>query len=805
MSMKATMDLFFYFKNSLFIIVLCSALTLVSGCSSKEDRKQAYFDRGMELYNQGNYTKALLEFKNVIQIDPKDADAYFMFGLLEEKEENWRKAFSLFFRAVELNPKHQDAQVHLGTIYVLAGETEKALEAAGTVLAVSPDHAEALVLRGFAQAKSGKSDAAIDDVLNAISSDPGNVEAASLLSALYADKGEIDRAIKIAKDSLAQHNDRVASYLLLAKLYAKANRDEDVVRVLTDLIQSKPTELQHRLHLAGYYKEKGKNDLAEKVLREAVLDLPDSVVAKMGLVNYLKSINNLDGAESLLSEYTARYPENQAFKLELAGYYVSVNRKAEALTVLSDVIDQTGSNSEGLRAKTLKASILVKEGSVDRAAQLVDEVLEADSKYKDALLVRAGIALVGDDPDRGIADLRTILREDPGYVKAHRLKARSHLKKGEIELARQSLEDAIKIQPQESVTNFELVQLLIKMGELDDAAVVLQKMRRFAPKDITVLRGLGIVYLKQKNWNELMNVAKILQSEHKDEALGYYYQGQILQSRGQLEESVPQFTHALELKPGAIDVLVTLAKSYMGLKQADMALKQIDKAVKADPNHFLAYNLLGELHLSQKRFKEAERAFEHSLSIKNEWPVPYRNLVKIKLLEGNHSDAVAVLKRGFGNTNDPVLGIELANAQDQLGQVEESIEIYQRIITKYPDHVLAANNLAMILLRGEPNQDKLDQALRLVQGFVTSENPIVLDTLGWTYLKRGETDQAISVLRRAHSKSSEIPEIDYHLALAYHQKGDKGAAKDHLDAALASGKSFEGVIEARKLSQELMN
>lgn len=801
--MKTSLDLYFSVRKRLLITLVCSVLAMATGCSSKEDRKQAYFDRGMELYNQGNYTKARLEFKNVLQIDPKDADAYYMFGLLEEKDENWNKAFSLYFRAVELNPKHQDAQVHLGTIYVLAGETEKALKAADAVLAITPDHAEALVLRGFALAKSGKSDAAIEDILNAISSDPSNVEAASLLSALYADKGELDRAIKIAKDSLAQHSDRVASYLLLARLYAKANREGDVISVLTDLIKSNPNELQHRLHLVSYYKEKGKNDLAEAVLRQAVTDLPDSVEAKLGLVAYLKSNNDMAKAEALLSQYATQNPETHAFKLEMVRDYIRANRRDEAVSVLSDVIERAGLSEDGLVARTLKASILVKEDSIDQAKQLVEEVLEADPKYKEALLVRAGIALVTNAPDSGIADLRTILREDPGYVKAHRLKARAHLKKGEVELARQSLEDAIKIQPQESATNFELAQLLIQSGELDDAVIVLQKMRQFAPKDTNVLRGLGAIYLKQKKWDELSNVAKTIQSEQKGESTGYYYQGVVYQNKGQLEESVTELTQALELQPGAIDVLVALAKSYLGLKQPDEALKLIDEAVTSDPNHYLAYNLLGEIYLSQKRFKEAEGAFEHSLSIKKEWPVPYRNLVKVKLLEGNQSDAVVILKKGFEITNDPVLGIELANAQDQLGQVEESIQIYQRIIAKYPDHILAANNLAMILLRDEPDQARLDQALKLVDGFATSENPIVLDTLGWTHLKRGETDQAISVLRRAHSKSSKIPEIDYHLALAYHQIGDKVAAKNHLDAALASGKSFEGMSEAESLKAKL--
>ncbi|MEW8625387.1 MAG: tetratricopeptide repeat protein [Candidatus Thiodiazotropha sp.] len=797
------MDYSFSLNKILFSFLACCLLILGTACSSKEDRKQAYFDRGMELYNQGNYTKARLEFKNVLQIDPKDADGYYMFGLLEEKEENWRKAFSLFFRAVELNPKHQDAQVHLGTIYVLAGETDKAMQAAETVLRISPNHSEALVLRGFALAKSGENDAAIEDVLSAISSDPGNVEAASLLSALYADRGELDRAIKIAKDSLSQHRDRVASYLLLARLYAKANKEESVIQVLTDLIKSNPTELQHRLHLVSYFNEKGNNEMAEGVLRQAVTDLPDSAEAKLALVSYLKSDKDLSAAETLLNDYIAQNPSNNTFKLELAKHHIGLNRKVEAIETLSDVINQAELKADGLMARTLKASILVKEGSIQQASQLVEEVLEADPKYKDALLVRAGIALVSDDPDRGIADLRTLLREDPGHVKAHRLKARSHLKKGEIELARQSLEDAVKTQPQETATNFELVQLLIQIGELDDAKVVLQKMRRFAPKEISVLRGLGIVYLKQKNWDELLKIAKTLQSEYEAEPLGYYYQGLVDQSNGRLEQSVKSLTQSLELKPGAIDVLVALAKSYFGLNQVDEALNQVNQAVNADPKHYLAYNLLGEIHLSQKHLKEADKAFERSLSINEQWPVPYRNLVKVKLMEGKQADAIAMLRRGFQNSQDPAIGIELANAQDKLGQVDESIQIYQQILDKYPENMLAANNLAMILLRGEPDQAKQDKALKLVEGFSTSENPIVLDTLGWTHYKRGETDKAISVLRRALRKNSKIPEIDYHLALAYEQIGDLDAAKTHLDAALSSGKPFEGITEAKSLQARL--
>ncbi|MCG7896820.1 MAG: hypothetical protein JAY85_00010, partial [Candidatus Thiodiazotropha weberae] len=64
--MKTTMDISSSLNKTLLTFLACSLLVLGTACSSKEDRKQAYFDRGMELFDQGNYTKARLEFKNVL-------------------------------------------------------------------------------------------------------------------------------------------------------------------------------------------------------------------------------------------------------------------------------------------------------------------------------------------------------------------------------------------------------------------------------------------------------------------------------------------------------------------------------------------------------------------------------------------------------------------------------------------------------------------------------------------------------------------------------------------------------------------
>jgi tetratricopeptide (TPR) repeat protein len=801
--MKTNFKLQFSTNRFLSLTLLSVLLILGSACTNKEESKQKYYERGMELFNQGNYAKARLEFKNLLQIDPKDANAYFMFGQIEEKDENWPKAYALFLRATELDPGHAEAQVHLGTIFALSGDTDKALGAADAALAVKPNDTAAMVLKGFVKAKMGQKDAAISDILTVIESDPSNVEASSLLAALYADQGEMDRAIRIAKDSLAIHTDRPASYLLLARLYAQAGKEDEVVKVLTELIVNKPDDLQNRLHLVTFYQKQEQGEKAVEVLQQAITDLPDNMDAKLALIALYSQQGALEQAQALLEQYVSESPEHTGLKLELARRYLATGRQDEANRTLSEVIQLAGTSEDGLTARTLKAGALIKEKALGEAGALLDEVLQADPKFKEALLVRAGMSLMSEDADQGIADLRTLLREDPSYVKAHRLKARAHLKKGEVQLARESLEDAIRIRPEEAAANFELVQLLINTQEFEDAIEVLQKMRRFAPDNIKVLQALAMVQEKLKHWKAVENVAQEMVEKHPDNPLGYYYRGISRLNRDMADSSIEDFEKVLEIKSNSIEALVGLAKAFFMMKQPEDALQRIDQVVKTSPEHFAALNLKGEVHLSQKQWDQAENAFNRARAISPKWPVPYRNLVNLNILRGDDSGVIGLLREGFEKTGDPVLGIDLANNYSREDRVEEAIGIYDGILDKHPKHLLASNNLAMLLLKGEPDQLELDKALQLVEGFELSNNPVILDTLGWVHIKRGEIDKALSVLQRAVKKGSGLPDIDYHLGFAYYQQGQMENAKRHINTALASNKPFEGLDEAKAILKKI--
>jgi Flp pilus assembly protein TadD len=117
---------------------------------------------------------------------------------------------------------------------------------------------------------------------------------------------------------------------------------------------------------------------------------------------------------------------------------------------------------------------------------------------------------------------------------------------------------------------------------------------------------------------------------------------------------------------------------------------------------------------------------------------------------------------------------------------------------------VAANNLAYILAeRG----DNLEYALVLAREAVTisHDDPVVLDTLGWVYLKKGLPAQAIGELSKAVRLSPENPVYHYHLGLAYAEAKDPLRARASLQQALRLNPSFPGAGEARERLRTLTN
>ncbi len=135
------------------IFALLLALILPA-CGGSQERKAHYRGKAQEYLRTGNFPKARVALRNVLKIDPKDADAYFLVAQVEEKEKNWRNAVANYQQVVDIVPDHREALLTLAKYYLEARLTDEVRRAADKVLANTPQSSPATHLATAAKIAS---------------------------------------------------------------------------------------------------------------------------------------------------------------------------------------------------------------------------------------------------------------------------------------------------------------------------------------------------------------------------------------------------------------------------------------------------------------------------------------------------------------------------------------------------------------------------------------------------------------------------------------------------------------------------
>ena len=147
----------------------------------------------------------------------------------------------------------------------------------------------------------------------------------------------------------------------------------------------------------------------------------------------------------------------------------------------------------------------------------------------------------------------------------------------------------------------------------------------------------------------------------------------------------------------------------------------------------------------------------------------------------------------------------LGHLYEQQTDYAQARRVYESALTSNPNLWPAANNLAFLISETTRSETDLAHAAGLAQKALDQQpdNPVVLDTVGWIYYRRGNLPQAVTFIEKAVERDKENPILNYHLATVLHETGRPGEARIQLEQALANDKDFQGRAEAERLLAEL--
>jgi tetratricopeptide (TPR) repeat protein len=751
--------------------------------------------RGQTLFSSGDFAKASIEFRNALQVRPKDPTARVMAGRAAEKLGRVRDAAGLYQSVLEDTPDNVEARANLGRLMIFGGVPERGLKVIEPALAKHPDDARLLTLRAAARVRLKDRAGAVADADRALQLAPRDEQAVQLRAGLYKEAGQYPQAIALLTEALRHLPDSTDLHTVLADVYSASGDDEKAEAQLRSLIDLRPKDLPYRYQLAQFYVRTKRIDEAQRVLEQAVTAFPQNDGAKLTLVDFVSTQRSAAQGQELLRHYVAADPDNHDLRLNLGTMLALSGATKEAADAFSEVIRRDGTGPKGLRARQHLAEVATAEGRYDEAHKLIAQILDKNPRDNDALTLRGRIALLQGDPTAAVADFRAVARDNPRSAAVQRWLAQAYEANGDLALAEQSLRAAMAADPS---VRTELADLLTRTGHAPEAVQLLEEAVRNAPSDVATRELLIRAYLMKPDLEAAHHAVEDLKVLRPGDPANAYLAALVLERQGRLDAAQREYEQALAAHPQAFALLEALSALQVGRGQVPQAIARVREAIARDPKDARPVNLLGGLYLAQKNYRLATETLTHATELAPRWSVPYRNLGLTRLAADDVPGAVSAYQTAIRLAPvDPKLVTELADILASRGRADEAIALYEDAHKRNPNAQLIARNLALTLVTYHNDRASLERARQLTAGFASSNDGRLLDTNGWVQVKRGEYREALPVLVRAVERSPDSMEIRYHLGIAEMRAGESARARQDLEMAVSRSQKTQWTDDAR--------
>ncbi len=149
---------------------------------------------------------------------------------------------------------------------------------------------------------------------------------------------------------------------------------------MRELIAAKPDEQSFRVQLAQFLAQTDQADKAEAVLREAIDVDPKDAKRYLMLSEFLAAKKGAAAAIDYLRKAIEQKPEMYELRIRLAALYEQDKKPDEAKKIYDEMVTHFGEEPPGLMARNRLAAHAAAAGDMDKARQLTEQVLTAQSQ-----------------------------------------------------------------------------------------------------------------------------------------------------------------------------------------------------------------------------------------------------------------------------------------------------------------------------------------------------------------------------------------------------------------------------------------
>ena len=188
---------------------------MIIGCTSAEQKKNMYLEKGDKFYAEKQYNEAIIEYRNVLRIDANNVDATRKLALSYYSVEDFGNALQALLTVRHATPDDLDIRLKAARCYFHFGKLKEGREELNFVLETEPQRLDALILL----AELAKSSEEVADALDRLKDlNPGTEDRQKYnlaLGLLYGKKGDLSKAENYLLDALRGEANLLEAHLAL--------------------------------------------------------------------------------------------------------------------------------------------------------------------------------------------------------------------------------------------------------------------------------------------------------------------------------------------------------------------------------------------------------------------------------------------------------------------------------------------------------------------------------------------------------------------------------------------------------------
>jgi tetratricopeptide (TPR) repeat protein len=677
--------------------------------------------------------------------------------------------------------------------YFKAGNYDKAKLSYLNLVRLDPQNALAFERIGAMWLDEGSPLRAGAFLARATELDPNNAEYRIRLARSYLALGRFADAKKEALKVLEQVPDNGDAIIALTEA-ARSNEDiEDAVRQLQKI--SKKDDISFHLASANLFLRRGDLAAAGNALQQALTIDPKSSAAHtaMGDLNLLQK--DLKQAAEEFKKAADLAPIRSTERLKYAAFKSGTGDAEEARKISTEMTRQA---PDYLPAWCLLAELAFKDKKYDEALSLLENVFSRDSENFDGRRLESEVLLAKGDTKKAVEVLERLDQTYPGTSLIKYQLGRAYLKNNNTNQAKVALDQAISINPNNDDANLLLAEINLSTGHSE---MVIEPMTRLLKKNPELRRAALLLAAAYSSLDRPDDAAVVIGEQARlspGDPQAQMALGLIFRQAKRNDEARQAFEKVAELAPDNLWPVDQLVELDLLDKHFDVARERIRRQFQKTPDSPVAHFFEGKILIAQGKWDSAEAELRKTLQLNPNFSSAYDLLVQTYLATNKLPQAISQLQAEVSkDPNNSSALMTLALLYDRLKDFPKARDAYEKLLSIKPDFVPALNNLAYLYADQLNDLDKAYDLARKARD-LQAQDASVGDTFGWVLYKRGEYQQALTVLQESAEKAADSPEIQFHLGMTAYMMGQTDIARVALQKAASATKDFPGKDESKR-------